>query len=161
MDAGAAATDDDEVFRQLVAETAQRKASTYYYTAGLDCRVVGASRRERSATVELTVGAEMISSARCLDEGLVGTIADFWTSTLITVASGGKDALTTTLSVQALRPVCPGAVVHVVCTAAQSTPGAAPHAIARFVLAADPTAVLALATHTKFFKPLPRKLPAP
>ncbi|KAJ1726045.1 hypothetical protein LPJ61_005460 [Coemansia biformis] len=151
----------DEEFRQLVVAEAQRKASTYYYTAGLECKVVSASCSERSMTVELTVDAGMISSAQVLDEGLVGTIADYWTSTLITATSGGKHALTTSLSVQALRPVAEGATVHVVCTATESSAGSAPHATARFVLASDPTLVVALAAHTKFFKALPQKQPAP
>ncbi|KAJ2822869.1 hypothetical protein IWW50_004031, partial [Coemansia erecta] len=62
--------DSDEVFRQLVASTAESKDSIYYRTAELDAQVISASLPGRSATVELTVGENEICSARCLDEGL-------------------------------------------------------------------------------------------
>ncbi|KAJ2777282.1 hypothetical protein H4R18_005230 [Coemansia javaensis] len=155
---GAAASgngDDDDEFRRLVAETARKKDSVYYYAAGLQASVVGASRAERTATVELTVGPGEICSAGCLDEGLAGTIADYWTSALITAVNGDRSALTTALSVQVLKPVVPSTAIRVVCTATEAGAGEAPHATARFVLASDPTHVLATAAHTKFFKPLP------
>ncbi|KAJ2479219.1 hypothetical protein IWW56_003234, partial [Coemansia sp. RSA 2131] len=97
--------DADEEFRLRVAAVAKHKDSIYYRTAELDARVIAASSTGPSATIELMIGENEICNAECLDEGLVSTIADFWTSTLITAANGGKGAVTTTLSVQALKPI--------------------------------------------------------
>ncbi|KAJ2158753.1 hypothetical protein GGF46_003534 [Coemansia sp. RSA 552] len=143
---------DDEGFRQLVATTARNKDSHYYYTAELDARVVSASLSDRTAVIEFIAGTAEICSSNCLDEGLVGTIADYWTSTLITAVNGGRGAVTTTLSVQALRAVEPGTRIHVICTATEPDSRPMPYATARFVSAQDHGDVLALATHTKFFK---------
>ncbi|KAJ2304418.1 hypothetical protein IWW51_004852 [Coemansia sp. RSA 2702] len=142
----------DEEFRLLVAEIAQHKDSAYYRAAHLDARVASASRDARSIVVEFTARDSEIGHARCLDEGLVATVADFWTSALITAISGGRGAVTTTLSVQALKHLTAGTRVHVLCSATSPDSHAMPYATARFVSAADHNDVLALATHTKFFK---------
>ncbi|KAJ2791517.1 hypothetical protein H4R20_006859 [Coemansia guatemalensis] len=143
---------EDEQFRQLLIDTAHNKDSRYYRTAELSAQVVSASSAQQSMTVELTADAGEICSAKCLDEGLVATLADFWTSTLITALNNGKGAVTTSLSVQALSPIEPATKIHIVCTAAGGN-HSLPFATARFVSAANPSNVLATATHTKFFRP--------
>ncbi|KAI9479702.1 hypothetical protein BX667DRAFT_494522 [Coemansia mojavensis] len=142
----------DEEFRRLVDTTARNKDSVYYYTAELETHLVEASAANRSVTVELTIQDTDIGPAGVLDEGLVSTIADFWTSALITAVNGGRGALTTTLNVQALKPVSPGTKIHVICSATAPDSRPMPFATARFVSAADYDDVLAVATHTKFFK---------
>ncbi|KAJ1756378.1 hypothetical protein LPJ69_004792 [Coemansia sp. RSA 1752] len=144
--------DADEEFRLQVSAVANHKDSTYYRTAELDAHVIDASLTGLSATIELTIGENEICNAECLDEGLVSTIADFWTSTLITAANGGKGAVTTTLSVQALKPIYSGTKIHVICTASEPESRPMPYATARFVNAANHNDIFALATHTKFFK---------
>ncbi|KAJ2327860.1 hypothetical protein GGI00_004349 [Coemansia sp. RSA 2681] len=139
---------DDEEFRLLVASTARSKESHYYYSGDLAANVVSADISRRSCVVELTVAEPEISDAGCLDEGLVGTAADYWTSALITALSQGRSALTTSLAVQALKPIAPGAKLYMTCTA---TDALQPHAVATFA-APDDSAVYAVATHTKFFK---------
>ncbi|KAJ2900703.1 hypothetical protein GGI21_003629 [Coemansia aciculifera] len=141
---------DDDEFKLLVASTAKAKESHYYYSGDLSAHVVSASFAQRLCVVELTVAESEISDAGCLDEGLVGTAADYWTSTLITALSQGRSALTTSLTVQALKPIAKGTKLHIVCTANDSLQ---PHAVATFACASDTSAVYAVATHTKYFKP--------
>ncbi|KAJ2828255.1 hypothetical protein GGI24_002436, partial [Coemansia furcata] len=136
---------DAEEFRLLVASTAQSKESHYYYSGGLTANVISANFSQRSCVVELTATDTEISDAGCLDEGLVGTAADYWTSALITALSQGRSALTTSLSVQALKPIAPGTVLHMTCTTTEATQ---PHAIATFAAAAESSDVYAVATHT-------------
>ncbi|PIA17221.1 hypothetical protein COEREDRAFT_80577 [Coemansia reversa NRRL 1564] len=142
---------EDEQFRQLIIDTAHNKDSRYYRTAEVSAQVISASRFQQSMTVELTADEGDICSAKCLDEGLVATLADFWTSTLITVLNNGKGAVTTSLSVQALRPIKPATKIHIICTATGGN-HTLPFATARFVSASNPSDVLATATHTKFFR---------
>ncbi|KAJ2082538.1 hypothetical protein H4R24_001483 [Coemansia sp. RSA 988] len=142
---------DDAKFKQLVIDTADIKDSRYYRTAELSAQVISASSAQQSITVELTAGAGEICSAKCLDEGLVATLADFWTSTLITAVNNGKGAVTTSLSVQALKPIEPATKIHIVCCAAGGS-HLLPFATARFVSANNPSNVLATATHTKYFR---------
>ncbi|KAJ2746102.1 hypothetical protein GGI20_001654 [Coemansia sp. BCRC 34301] len=140
---------DDKEFRELVANTAKSKESHYYYSGELAASVVSADYARRQCVVELTVDVSEISDAGCLDEGLVGTVADYWTSALITALSQGRSALTTSLSVQALKPIAPGTKLQLTCTVSDALQ---PHAIATFA-ASENSAVYAVATHTKFFKP--------
>ncbi|KAJ2406117.1 hypothetical protein H4218_006416 [Coemansia sp. IMI 209128] len=141
---------DAEEFRQLVVNTAQSKESHYYYSSGLVATVVSADFAGRSCVVELTATESEISDAGCLDEGLVGTVADYWTSALITALNQGRSALTTSLTVQALKPIDPGSVLHMTCAA---TDARQPYATAILAAAGESSDVYAVATHTKFFKP--------
>ncbi|KAJ2338457.1 hypothetical protein GGH92_007161 [Coemansia sp. RSA 2673] len=142
----------DAEFAQAVADIAKAKESHYYYSAGLKASVVSADRTLNSCVVELTVSQSEISASGCLDEGLVATVADYWTSALITAVAGGQSALTTSLAVHALKPIAPGTVIHLRCSVTDPKLQL-PHATAVFASAANNTDVYALATHTKFFKP--------
>ncbi|KAI8320985.1 hypothetical protein GQ54DRAFT_198091 [Martensiomyces pterosporus] len=145
--------DAKEEFRQLVDSTARGKESHYYYSAGIPADVISADPATRSIVVRVTATENEISCSGSLDEGVVSTIADYWTSTLITAVNGGKSAVTTSLGVQALKRIEPGTVLHIKCQATDAAL-AMPHATATFASAENEGDVYALATHTKYFKPL-------
>ncbi|KAJ2724856.1 hypothetical protein GGI07_001709 [Coemansia sp. Benny D115] len=138
-------------FRDHVSKLAQAKQSHYYYSACLESHVVSADRKQRQMTVEIAVGDGEISSAGCMDEGLVATVADYWTSTLISAVNDNKGSVTTSLTVQGLRPIVAGTLVHIICEAANTPDGSMPCATAKFVNAADYRHVYAVVSHTKYF----------
>ncbi|KAJ1965470.1 hypothetical protein GGI12_000742 [Dipsacomyces acuminosporus] len=145
----------DEDFRRLVIDTAAKKKSHYYYSAEIPCKVVEADPAANSIVVEMTATEREIACSGCLDEGVVGTVADYWTSTLISVVNQGKSAVTTSLGVQALKPIRLGTKLHIRCRVTDTGLNM-PHAIATFASSVDDNDVYALATHTKYFKPLRR-----
>ncbi|KAJ1948058.1 hypothetical protein EC988_005325 [Linderina pennispora] len=142
---------DNEQYRQLVIDTARHKSSHYYYSAEVPAQVISADAQSRSAVIQTTVTDSEICASGCIDEGWVATVADYWTSTMISVANEGKSAVTTSLSVQAVKSIEPGCVVLIKCQVTD-TGLSMPHAIATFE--SESGDIYALATHTKFFKPL-------
>ncbi|KAJ1720318.1 hypothetical protein LPJ53_005049, partial [Coemansia erecta] len=104
-------------FRDYVAQIAGEKKSHYYYSAELLATPISADRAARTLTVRTTVSEAEIATSGCIDEGLVATVADYWTSTLLSAVHGGKSSVTTSLSVQTPRPIAPGTPVDIICTA--------------------------------------------
>ncbi|KAJ1877858.1 hypothetical protein H4R99_005705 [Coemansia sp. RSA 1722] len=140
-------------FIRYVKDLASGKKSHYYYSAELEALVIAADPIKQTLTVRVTLGDEEINEAGYIDEGVAGTVADYWTSTLISAVHEGRSSVTTSLGVQTIRPV-PAAdtAIDVVCQASGYCGSANPHAVARFVDASDHQLVYAVVTHTKFFK---------
>ncbi|KAJ2364190.1 hypothetical protein IW150_006545 [Coemansia sp. RSA 2607] len=142
-------------FRDLVLRIAHEKQSHYYYSAELPATPVAADPTKRTLTVRTTLTSAELTGSGCIDEGVAATVADYWTSALLTAVHGGKSSVTTSLSVQAPRRVAPGTPVDVVCSALDHCGSRdMPCATALFVAAEDHLQVFAVATHTKYFKPL-------
>ncbi|ORX72611.1 hypothetical protein DL89DRAFT_264832 [Linderina pennispora] len=103
-----------------------------------------------------------ITDAGTLDEGLVATIADNNTSTLLAVvgtARGGSVAtsVSVSLSVQACAAIAPNTPVEVICKVTNPQLSH-PHALATFRSTTDPAVVYAVCGHTKFAKDVLGKL---
>ncbi|KAJ1814852.1 hypothetical protein LPJ56_004735 [Coemansia sp. RSA 2599] len=149
MSAGA----DAEAFVDYVRELASGKKSHYYYSGKVDARVIAADRAAQTVTTRLTLGNDEINEAGYIDEGVVGTVADYWTSTLISAVHEGRSSVTTSLGVQSIRPVrAMQTTVDVECQVSGRCVTGSPHAVARFVDASDRQVVYAVVAHTKFFK---------
>ncbi|KAJ1992670.1 hypothetical protein EDC05_002613 [Coemansia umbellata] len=69
-------SDADTKLLERAIDEASRKKSHYYYSAALEARVVAASEATHTITIEFTA-VDSISSAGYLDEGFVGTVADY------------------------------------------------------------------------------------
>ncbi|KAJ2559558.1 hypothetical protein EV175_000281 [Coemansia sp. RSA 1933] len=129
----------DQQLQQRATSEAEGKRSHYYYTMKPQAQVVGASAERNEITVAL-------GDCGGMDEGVLATAADFWTSVVISATNGGRQSVTTSLAVQTLGQMG-SLAVHVVCRAANGH--AVPAASAVFVAASDPSAVYATAAHTK------------
>ncbi|KAJ2520794.1 hypothetical protein GGI11_002197 [Coemansia sp. RSA 2049] len=146
----------DRELMQLASEEASQKRSHYYYSMDPQARVIGASAERSEITVELSLDQQCGNQSALiqLDEGVVATAADFWTSVVISAVSSGRQSVTTSLTVQTTRarvrqgvqPVC------VVCRATSADNSAAPAASAMFVDPEDPDIVYATALHSKAWK---------
>ncbi|KAJ2401352.1 hypothetical protein GGI23_001454 [Coemansia sp. RSA 2559] len=134
-----AMTAEDRQLQQQATAEAAGKQSHYYFSMEPQAQVVGACASRN----EITVALKQEGAA---DEGVVATVADFWTSVAISATNGGRQAVTTALTVQTLRPLAPDTTVHVVCRAAG---GRAAAASALFADPADAAAPYATAVHTK------------
>ncbi|KAJ1646949.1 hypothetical protein J3B02_005883 [Coemansia erecta] len=140
-------------FIEYVSSIASGKKSHYYYSADLSVQVIAGDQAQQTITARLVASDLEINEAGYIDEGVVSTIADYWTSTLISAVHEGRSSVTTSLSVQSIRPVrTAGTVVDVICQASGLCLSGNPHAVARFVDAEDYRVVYSVVTHTKFFK---------
>ncbi|KAJ1721180.1 hypothetical protein LPJ53_004257, partial [Coemansia erecta] len=108
-------------------------------------------------TLHLTVRDHHLNSAGTLDEGMVATLADNYTTYLLIAHSLARDpakmpiSVSVSLCVQALAPVTPGTTIQIVCRAG-NTALQKPHASAVFADLRDPDVVYATASHTKHLK---------
>ncbi|KAJ1855509.1 hypothetical protein GGH12_005922 [Coemansia sp. RSA 1822] len=128
--------------------------ATQFLHYGMEIRplVTWADSRAGQFVAEWQVTQDHIGAAGCIDEGLLGTVTDNATAMLIgsALSERGK-SVSTSISVQAVAPVQPGAVVEIVCSLS-SQQSKQPHATATFRDKADPQRIYAIGTHTKFFK---------
>ncbi|KAJ1737745.1 hypothetical protein LPJ72_000214 [Coemansia sp. Benny D160-2] len=146
----------DRELMQLASEEASQKRSHYYYSMDPQARVIGASAERSEITVELSLDQQCGDQSALiqLDEGMVATAADFWTSVVISAVSGGRQSVTTSLTVQTTRARVRQGVrsVRVVCRATSADESAAPAASAMFVDPEDPEIVYATVLHSKAWK---------
>ncbi|KAJ2384610.1 hypothetical protein GGI05_004950 [Coemansia sp. RSA 2603] len=108
-------------------------------------------------TLHLTVCSHHLTAAGTLDEGMVATLADNYTTYLLIAHSLALDpakmpiSVSVSLTVQALAPVSPGTVLQIVCRAGNAELQK-PFAEAVFADCSDPSVVYARASHTKHLK---------
>ncbi|KAJ1814709.1 hypothetical protein LPJ56_004777 [Coemansia sp. RSA 2599] len=127
------------------------------FGSDLDISMVSSDPAQGELALELVIQAHHLTDAGTLDEGLVATLADNYTTyvliahSLATAPEAMPISVSVCLSVQALAPVAPGTKVHLVCRAGNREL-ARPHASAEFVDAADRDVVYARASHTKHLK---------
>ncbi|KAJ1666063.1 hypothetical protein IW140_003653 [Coemansia sp. RSA 1813] len=142
-------TPADHELQQQATDEALRKQSHYYYSMDPQAQVIGAAADRDEIAVEFGLLQNETGVVRYLDEGLVATVADFWTSVVISATNGGRQSVTTSLTVQLLKPLVSDTTqaVHVVCRATNGPE--IPGAMASFVDPADPAIVYATAVHTK------------
>lgn len=141
-------------FIQLVQDIAQAKTSHYYYTAELITKVTRAQFRDTSTlTVEFIITADELNGG-CLDEGLMATVADYWTSVLISAVQTKLNhhkttSVTTSLTVHASgQPIELGTPVHLVCSFTPIGNSVMSYAVAQFVCGEG--TILAEVLHSKY-----------
>ncbi|KAJ1997312.1 hypothetical protein GGI04_005454 [Coemansia thaxteri] len=108
-------------------------------------------------TLQLVVEDHHIGTAGTLDEGLVATLADNYTTYLMISHSLALHpdtmpiSVSACLSAHAFAPITPGTAIAIVCKVANPALPK-PHASAVFHDAADSRIVYAVASHTKHYK---------
>lgn len=111
-----------------------------------------------SLTLQFIATKEHINGASTLDEGLVATLTDNYTTYLLMAYSMKQDpervplTVTVSLGVQGLAPIEPETLVQVVCQIGDNLSPAKPFASAVFRDARNPRLIYAHSTHTKHSK---------
>ncbi|KAJ1796459.1 hypothetical protein LPJ59_003739, partial [Coemansia sp. RSA 2399] len=110
-----------------------------------------------TAVLRLHVDEQHITEGGVLDEGLVATVADNWTSYVLVAQMAAKQpalppfSVSTSISVRTLQRIRPGASIDIECCVPCATP-LKPSVTAVFRDANTPDIVYAVAAHTKEHK---------
>ncbi|KAJ2238000.1 Acyl-coenzyme A thioesterase 13 [Coemansia sp. RSA 485] len=127
------------------------------YGSDTDLEIISSDPNHGTLTLKLIVDDHHLNESGTLDEGLVATLADNYTTYLLIAHSLATKpdtmpiSVSVCLSVQALAPVSPGTIIHLVCRIGNDRL-TKPHAFAVFVDAKNPNVVYARASHTKHNK---------
>ncbi|PIA17223.1 hypothetical protein COEREDRAFT_91945 [Coemansia reversa NRRL 1564] len=145
----------DQEDKELIAAVNQSYShANRYLHYGMDIhpQVTWASAASGRFIAEWLVTDEHIGASGCVDEGCLATVTDNTTAMLIASIYGHK-SVSTSITVQAVAPVQAGTVIEISCSISDLN-ARQPHAKAVFRVKDNPTKVIAVGTHTKFFKPI-------
>ncbi|KAJ1666064.1 hypothetical protein IW140_003654 [Coemansia sp. RSA 1813] len=127
------------------------------YGSSEDVKLINIDAAAGTAVLRLRVASHHVTEGRTLDEGLVATVADNWTSyVLVAQAAVARPTISpfsvsTSLSVRTLQRVSPGATIDIECSVPCANP-IKPFVTAVFRDANFPDIVYSVATHTKEYK---------